>query len=225
MNVLTRDDIALLVAQDIPDGSCVNLGIGIPTLISDWIPADREVMLHSEQGLLGLGPRAAPGEEDDDVVNAGKQHITLVPGASVFNHADSFLLVRGGHVDIACLGAFQVSSNGDLANWTTGLDKTPGVGGAMDLASGARKVWVQMEHNHKDGAPRILRECTFPLTAPACVKRIYTDLAVIEVHAGELVVSRMVEGMSFDHLQRRTDAPLTLAKDYQVLKSGQAIRP
>ncbi|ANN78141.1 3-oxoacid CoA-transferase subunit B [Bordetella flabilis] len=209
---LSRQDMARAAAQDIPEGSCVNLGIGVPTLIADYVPAGREVLLHSEQGLLGLGPAPAPGNEDPDVLNAGKQFVTLLPGASVFSHSDSFLMVRGGHIDIACLGAFQVAANGDLANWSTDAEgQIPGVGGAMDLAAGAARVWVLMEHCQKSGEPRILERCTYPLTAAACVDRIYTDLAVIEVTDTGLVVTRMAEGLDLPALQALTDAPLTLS--------------
>ena len=207
---LSRSQIAEVAALDIPDGSYVNLGIGVPTYIADHIPQGRNVLLHSEQGLLGLGPRAAPGEEDLDVINAGKEPVTLIDGASVFDHTDSFLMVRGGHLQIACLGAFQVAKNGDLANWTTGVG-IPGVGGAMDLAAGAQNVWVLMEHNQKDGSPRILEQCTYPITAPACVKRIYTNLAVLVVTREGLVVQRMVDGMDRQTLQELTAAPLVWA--------------
>jgi 3-oxoadipate CoA-transferase, beta subunit len=209
---LSRADIARVAAQDIPDGSYVNLGIGLPTLIADYVPAGRELLFHSEQGLLGLGPKAAPGEEDEDVLNAGKQPVTLLPGAAVFSHSDSFLMVRGGHIDIACLGAFQVASNGDLANWSTGGDdQIPGVGGAMDLAAGAAQVWVLMEHCQKDGAPRLLERCTYPLTAARCVDRVYTNLAMIEITPAGLVVERIVDGLDFATLQTSTGAPLTMS--------------
>ncbi|OZI31267.1 3-oxoadipate CoA-transferase [Bordetella genomosp. 10] len=211
---LSRQEMARVAAHDIPEGSCVNLGIGVPTLIADYVPAGRELLLHSEQGLLGLGPAPRPGEEDPDVLNAGKQFVTLLPGASVFSHSDSFLMVRGGHIDIACLGAFQVAANGDLANWTTDAEgQIPGVGGAMDLAAGAARVWVLMEHVQKSGEPRILEHCTYPLTAAGCVDRIYTDLAVIEVTPAGLVVSRLLEGMDFAELQAVTGARLSLAPD------------
>jgi 3-oxoadipate CoA-transferase beta subunit len=211
---LNREEMARIAARDIPDGSYVNLGIGVPTLIADYVPEGRELMLHSEQGLLGLGPKAAEGEEDMDVVNAGKQFVTLLPGASVFSHSDSFLMVRGGHIDIACLGAFQVASNGDLANWSVGgKDQIPGVGGAMDLAAGARRVWVLMEHCQKDGAPRLLERCTYPLTAPRCVNRIYTNYAVIEVTPDGFRVDRIIEGMDLSTLQEITGAPLKPAPD------------
>ncbi len=214
---ISRQDMARIAACDIPDGSCVNLGIGVPTLIADFVPADREIMLQSEQGLLGLGPKALPGQEDDDVVNAGKHHVTLVQGASVFSHSDSFLMIRGGHIDIACLGAFQVAANGDMANWSTGVtDQLPAVGGAMDLAAGALNVWVLMEHCQKDGAPRILDRCTYPLTAAHCVDRIYTDLAMIDVTPQGLVVRRIAVGLSVEALQAKTGATLLLDPDCQA---------
>jgi len=206
---LSRQDMARIAAQEIAEGSCVNLGIGVPTLIADYVPADREILLQSEQGLLGLGSKAEPGEEDDDIVNAGKHHVTLVKGASVFSHSDSFAMIRGGHIDIACLGAFQVGANGDMANWSTGVtDQLPAVGGAMDLAAGAANVWVLMEHCQKDGSPRILERCTYPLTAAACVDRIYTNLAMIDVIAEGLIVRRMVAGLTFEMLQNQTGAKL-----------------
>jgi 3-oxoadipate CoA-transferase beta subunit len=211
---LTRQQMARAAALDIPDGYVVNLGIGLPTLIADHIPSDREVLLHSEQGLLGLGPKPAPGEEDDEVLNAGKQHVTLRPGASVFSHSDSFMMIRGGHIQIACLGAFQVADNGDLANWNTGeADANPGVGGAMDLAAGAERVWVLMEHNAKNGAPRLLETCSYPLTAPKCVDRVYTNLAVVDVTPRGFVVQRMVAGLGLSELQRLTGAPLRVAAE------------
>ena len=206
---ISRQDMARIAAADIPDGSCVNLGIGVPTLIADFVPVGRELMVHSEQGLLGLGPKAAAGQEDHDVVNAGKMPVTLVPGASVFSHSDSFLMIRGGHIDIACLGAFQVAATGDMANWSTGAsDQLPAVGGAMDIAAGAAQVWVLMEHCQKDGSPRILERCTYPLTAAGCVDRIYTDLAVIDVTPEGLVVQRIAHGLAFEALQRLTGATL-----------------
>lgn len=209
---VSREEMASIVAHDIPDGSCVNLGIGLPTLIADYVPADRELMLHSEQGLLGLGPAPPEGEEDHDVINAGKAPVTLVAGASVFSHSDSFLMIRGGHIDIACLGAFQVAANGDLANWSIDAPgQIPGVGGAMDLAAGARNVWVLMEHSTREGLPRILERCTYPLTAPRCVNRIYTDLAMMDITPTGVVVSRIAAGWTLDMLQAKTGAKLHLA--------------
>ncbi|AOB31156.1 3-oxoadipate CoA-transferase [Bordetella sp. H567] len=226
---LSRQDMARVAAQDIPEGSCVNLGIGVPTLIADYVPAGRELLLHSEQGLLGLGPAAAPGQEDPDVLNAGKQFVTLLPGASVFSHSDSFLMVRGGHIDIACLGAFQVAANGDLANWSTDAEgQIPGVGGAMDLAAGAARVWVLMEHCQKSGAPRILERCTYPLTAARCVDRIYTDLAMIDVTPAGLLVQRIADGVDFPTLQSLTAAPLALGPDcrpYRPATDDRAAAP
>jgi 3-oxoadipate CoA-transferase beta subunit len=220
---LGRKDMARAAAHDIPDGSCVNLGIGIPTLIANFVPDGRELLLHSEQGLLGLGPAAEPGQEDPDVVNASKQFVTLLPGASVLNHSDSFLMVRGGHIDIACLGAFQVAANGDLANWSADAEgQIPGVGGAMDLATGAASVWVLMEHCRKSGEPRILERCTYPLTAAACVDRIYTDLAMIEVTPAGLVVERIADCVDFDTLQSLTAAPLTRGPRCRPYRSEMA---
>jgi 3-oxoadipate CoA-transferase beta subunit len=205
----TRDQIAARVARDIPDGSVVNLGIGLPTLVANQLPADREILLHTENGLLGMGPAPAPGEEDEDLINAGKQPVTIKPGASFFHHADSFAMMRGGHLDCCVLGAFQVSATGDLANWHTGApDAIPAVGGAMDLAVGARQTWVMMEHCTKTGEPRIVEHCTYPLTGLACVSRIYTDLAVIDVTPAGLRVVERCQGLSMQALQAVTAAGL-----------------
>jgi 3-oxoadipate CoA-transferase beta subunit len=210
MQRLNRDQMAARVAKDIPEGAYVNLGIGLPTMVTKHLPPERDIFLHSENGLLGMGPAPAAGEEDEDLINAGKQPVTLLDGGSYFHHADSFAMMRGGHLDICVLGAFQVSSKGDLANWHTGApDAIPAVGGAMDLAIGAKRVFVMMEHQTKDGSSKIVSECSYPLTGVACVSRIYTDLAVIDVVAGALVVREMVEGLSFDELQRITGVPLT----------------
>jgi 3-oxoadipate CoA-transferase beta subunit len=212
MKRLDRNQIAARVARDIPEGAYVNLGIGLPTLVANHIPKGREVILHSENGVLGIGPRPAPGQEDEDLINAGKEPVTLLPGGSYFHHADSFAMIRGGHIDFCVLGAFQVSATGDLANWHTGEpDAIPAVGGAMDLALGAKKVLVMMEHVTKGGASKIVERCTYPLTGVACVHRIYTDLAVIDVAPDGLRVVEMVEGLSFEDLQRQTAAPLKLA--------------
>ncbi|MBK0024049.1 3-oxoacid CoA-transferase subunit B [Ochrobactrum sp. S46] len=207
----SRDQIARLVAQDIPEGWCVNLGIGVPTLVANHVPKGREVVFHAENGLLGIGP--APDEQHIDpwIINAGKQYVSLLDGGSYFHHADSFSMIRGGHLDLCVLGAYEVSASGDLANWAKAADDAaPAVGGAMDLAVGAKRVWVAMEHTTRDGAPRIVQKCTYPLTAKGCVKRIYTDLAVFEVREGWLRVLQMVEGMSLGDLQNVTDAPLDL---------------
>ena len=205
----SREQIARRVAQDIPDGAVVNLGIGLPTMVADHLPPDREVMMHSENGVIGMGPAPPPGAEDYDLINAGKQPVTLRPGGSFFHHADSFALMRGGHLDICVLGAFQVSGGGDLANWHTGAaDAIPAVGGAMDLAVGARQTWVMMEHTTKAGEAKIVPACTYPVTGLACVSRIYTDLAVMDWGAGGLQVLEIAEGVSFDELQAATAVPL-----------------
>ena len=205
----TRDEMAARVARDIPDGSYVNLGLGMPTLVGSHLALEREVILHSENGLLGMGPPAAPGCEDFDLINASRDAVTLLPGGAFFHHADSFAMIRGGHLDYCVLGAFQVSAGGDLANWHTGApDAIPAVGGAMDLAIGARHVYVMMEHQTKDGENKIVRHCTYPLTGLACVDRIYTDLAVIDVMPRGLAVVAMCDGLDFDALQRMTGVPL-----------------
>jgi 3-oxoadipate CoA-transferase beta subunit len=210
MSLDPRQLIAARVARDLPDGACVNLGIGLPTMVANYLPRDREIIFHSENGLLGLGPAPAPGLEDPDLINAGKAPVTLLPGAAIFHHNDSFMMIRGGHIDYALLGAFQVSADGSLANWTTGPDgKPPAVGGAMDLAAGARAVWVMMEHCTRGGEPRLLPRCSYPITAARVVKRIYTELAVIDVDDG-FVVRELASGVSFAHLQSVTGAPLRL---------------
>jgi 3-oxoadipate CoA-transferase beta subunit len=216
MQRLTRTQMAERVARDIPEGAYVNLGIGLPTLVANYLPKDREIFLHSENGLLGMGPAPKPGEEDEDLINAGKQPVTLLAGGSYFHQADSFAIMRGGHLDVCVLGAFQVSARGDLANWHTGApDAIPAVGGAMDLALGARQVFVMMEHLTKQGASKIVAECSYPLTAISCVSRIYTDLAVIDVTPGGLAVREIVEGLAFDELQAITGVPMT----YQPLSA------
>ena len=208
----TREQMAARVASDITEGMVVNLGIGLPTLVANFLPADREVLLHSENGILGMGPAPPKEEEDPELMNAGKQPVTLLPGGCFFHHGDSFAMMRGGHLDVCVLGAFQVSASGDLANWHTGApDAIPAVGGAMDLAIGARLVCVMMEHTTKTGESKIVERCTYPLTGVACVKRIYTDLAVIDVTADGLTVIEMVDGLSFEELARLTAAPLRLA--------------
>ncbi len=206
---LTRDQIAKRVAQDIPEGSYVNLGIGLPTVIANHLEAGKEIFLHSENGILGLGPAPAAGDEDPELINAGKQFVTLMQGGSFFHHGDSFTMMRGGHLDICVLGAFQVSESGDLANWHTGaVDAIPAVGGAMDLAIGAKRVFVTMEHLTKSGESKIVEQCTYPLTGIGCVNRIYTDLAVIEVSPSGLTVIDIVPGLSFEKLQQLTAANL-----------------
>lgn len=218
MKPLSRRQMAWRAAQDIPDGAYVNLGIGLPTLCGDYIPPDREIVFHSENGVLGTGPAPKKGAEDPDLINAGKQLVTLVPGGSYFHHNDAFLMIRGGHIDIALLGAFEVSEKGDLANWITNDPAvTPGVGGAMDLAAGAKAVRVLVEHTTKDGEPRLKTACSYPLTAPACVKRVYTNLAVIDVTPDGLVVREMVDGLDLATLQKLTEPRLTLANDWKKL--------
>ncbi|MEN2674504.1 CoA transferase subunit B [Herbaspirillum huttiense] len=209
MKRFTREEIAARVAQDIPEGAYVNLGIGLPTKVANYLPADKEIFLHSENGVLGMGPAPAPGEEDEDLINAGKQPVTLLTGGSYFHHADSFAMMRGGHLDICVLGAFQVSAKGDLANWHTGApDAIPAVGGAMDLAIGAKQVFVMMDHQTKTGESKLVEACSYPLTGIGCVNRIYTDLAVIDVTPQGLQVREIVEGLSFAQLQELTGAPL-----------------
>lgn len=219
MKGVDREAMARRAAQDLHDGSYVNLGIGLPTLAARFVPNDREIIYHSENGILGLGPPPAPGTEDPDVVNAGKQPVTLIPGASIFDHPTSFMMIRGGHIDVALLGAYQVGENGDLANWMTdGERQAPAVGGAMDLAVGAASVRVIMEHTMKNGAPRLLRRCSYPLTAARVVKRIYTNLAVVDVDERiGFVVREIVDGVSRDELQSVTGAGLHFAPDLRLL--------
>ena len=212
MKRLTRDQMAARVARDIPEGAYVNLGIGLPTMVANHLPRDREIFLHSENGLLGMGPAPAPGEEDEDLINAGKQPVTLLTGGAYFHHADSFAMMRGGHLDICVLGAFQVSMSGDLANWHTGApDAIPAVGGAMDLALGARDVYVMMEHQTKSGESKVVVQCSYPLTGIGCVSRIYTDLAVLDVTPDGLSVREILSDISFEELQQLTGVPLLRA--------------
>ena len=209
MQKLNRDQMAARVAQDIPEGAYVNLGIGLPTLVANHLPKTKEIFLHSENGLLGMGPAPAAGDEDYDLINAGKQPVTLLAGGAYFHHADSFAMMRGGHLDFCVLGAFQVSVGGDLANWHTGgADAIPAVGGAMDLAIGAKKTFVMMEHLTKAGQSKLVAACTYPLTGIACVSRIYTDLAVIDVTPQGLKVVETFNGLGFDELQRLSGVPL-----------------
>lgn len=220
MTPLTRRQIAWRAAQDIADGMCVNLGIGLPTAVGDFIPAGREIVLHSENGMLGMGPAPAAGAEDADLINAGRGLVTLVPGGSYFPHVDAFLMIRGGHLDLTLMGAFQVSAQGDLANWNAETDAfPPGVGGAMDLAASTPEVRVLLEHTTREGAPRIRTRCTLPLTAPKCVTRIYTNLAVMDVTEAGLVVHEIVRGLDLAGLQRVTEAPLALAPEWRVLEA------
>ena len=205
----SKDELARRVAQDIPDGAYVNLGIGQPTAVANHIPPGREVILHSENGILGMGPAPAEGAEDYDLINAGKQPVTLLPGGAFFHHADSFGMMRGGHLDVCVLGAFQVSATGDLANWSTGEPGAiPAVGGAMDLAVGAKQTWVMMDLLTKQGASKIVAHCTYPLTAIGCVKRIYTDLATFECTPQGLRWVDSVDGLALDELQRLVGQPI-----------------
>ena len=210
MQPLSRDQMARRAADDIPEGWCVNLGIGIPTLVANHVPPEREVIFQSENGVIGMGPAPPEGQEDPWLINAGKQPITIVPGASFVGHADSFAMIRGGHIDLCVLGGFEVAENGDLANWATSENDTaPAVGGAMDLAAGAKRLWVLMEHTTKDGRPKIVERCGYPLTGLACVTRVYTNLAVLDVVPGRgFVVREMAPGVDFDTLQERSAARL-----------------
>ena len=205
----SKEEMAKLVANDIPDGSYVNLGIGIPELIANYVPEGREVIIHTENGLLGVGPAPAPGSEDFDLINAGKKPITAIKGACFFHHADSFAMIRGGHLDFTILGAYQVSQNGDLANWSTGSpNDIPAVGGAMDLVQGVKNVFVIMSHTTKDGKPKIVKKCTYPLTGVAVVSRIYTDLAIIDVTSHGLKVIKLAPGIDKNILINKTEADL-----------------
>lgn len=206
----TKDELARRVAADIHDGAYVNLGIGQPTLVANHIPPELDVILHSENGILGMGPAPSSGDEDYDLINAGKQPVTLRPGGAYFHHADSFAMMRGGHIDICVLGAFQVSATGDLANWSTGEPGSiPAVGGAMDLATGARQTWVMMDLLTKQGASKIVERCTYPLTGIACVKRIYTDLATLACTSQGLQLIDTVPGLHLDELQRLIGLPVS----------------
>ena len=209
----SREDIAQIIALDIPDGSYVNLGIGLPTNVAKYLPKDKEIFLHSENGVLAFGPPPQPDEEDPDLVNAGKELITLLDGGCFMHHGDSFDIMRGGHLDICVIGAFQVAVNGDLANWHTGkVDDVPAVGGAMDLAVGAKKIYVYMEHLTKNGEPKIVSELTYPITGECCVNRIYTDLCIIDLKDQNAYVTEIVPGLSFKELQKMTGCFLTDAR-------------
>jgi 3-oxoadipate CoA-transferase, beta subunit len=218
MNGLSRDAIAKRAAMDLWDGAVVNLGIGLPTLVANYVPAGREIIYHSENGILGVGPSPGPNEIDPDLINASKTPVSLLPGASIFHHTDAFVMIRGGHIDLALLGAMQVSAAGDLANWATGDEKMPpAVGGAMDLAAGAKGVFVLMEHTTKDGAAKIVERCSYPLTAPRVVTRIFTNLAVIDVTADGLTVRELAPSTDFAAVQAKTDAKLHLASDWRQI--------
>ncbi len=215
---LTREGIAYRVARDLPEGSYVNLGVGIPVLVAAFLPADKEIFLHSENGILGAGARVKPGAEDPDLVNADKQYVSLVTGASVFDHALSFTMIRGGHLTHAVIGAIEVAENGDLANWRVPGQKVPGVGGAMDLAFGVANVFVAMNHVTNKGEPKIVPRCRCPLTAPGCVKRIYTDLALVEVRPEGLLLREFAPGLDPDAVQKHTGAPLCVAADCREMQ-------
>ena len=205
----TKNELARRVAQDIHDGAYVNLGIGMPTLVANHLPRAMEVVLHSENGILGMGPAPAAGEEDYDLINAGKQPVTLLPGGAFFHHADSFAMMRGGHLDICVLGAFQVSAQGDLANWHTGdKDAIPAVGGAMDLAIGAKATWVMMDLLTRQGESKVVAKCSYPLTGIGCVKRIYTDLATLECTPSGLRLIDTVEGLGHAELEKIIGLPI-----------------
>lgn len=209
LSPLDRNGIAARIARDIPEGWLVNLGIGIPTGVADFVPAEREVIFHAENGVIGMGPAPPADAVNPYLINAGVQHVTLRRGGSYVHHADSFAIARGGHLDLCVLGAFEVSETGDIANWARAADEpVKQVGGAMDLAIGAKRLWVAMEHTTKDGASRLVRRCSYPLTAKDVVRRVYTNLAVLDVSPHGFVVRDMIPGLTFDALQARTDAPL-----------------
>ena len=219
---LSRNQIAWRAAQDLDDGMVVNLGLGMPVLCANYSPAGREILLQSENGVLGVGPVASPEQADRDLTDAGSQLITLIPGASIFTSADSFAMIRGGHIDVTLLGGFEVAENGDLANWDAEMPgKGPLIGGAMDLAAGAKEVRIMMQHETRDGRPRLLERCRYKLTAPECVNRVYTDLAVIDVMAEGFLVREMVEGLSREDLQAKSGATLRFADDCGVLAAPE----
>ena len=218
MQPLNRNQMAWRAAQDIAEGMVVNLGLGIPVLASDYLPAGRDVFFQSENGVIGVGPEAPPDQADPDLVDAGSRRITLRPGASIVDSAWSFGMIRGGHIDVTILGAFEVAANGDLANWDSRMpNKGPLVGGAMDLAVGAKAVWVIMEHNTRDGRPRLLDHCSLPLTAVRCVKRVFTDIAVVEVTPQGFVARELLPSVGAEELRKRTGAPIALAPDCRPL--------
>lgn len=213
---MSREQMAARAAQDIVDGSYVNLGIGMPEMIAQFIPDGVEVVLHTENGLLGMGPSPAAGDGDPELINAGKRQVTALPGASYFHHADSFAMIRGGHLDLCVLGALEVAANGDLANWSTGGDAIPAVGGAMDLVSGVKAVYVMTSHCTRDGKPKLVEACAYPLTGVGVVDRIYTDLAVVEVGPDGFEVVDLTEGVAFDEVAARTDGPIRDARSVEV---------
>jgi 3-oxoadipate CoA-transferase beta subunit len=209
----TREQMAARAAQDIPNGSCVNLGIGIPELVARFVPEGREFIYHTENGMLGMGPPPTEGDKDLDLMNAGKKYVTAVPGASYFHHADSFSMIRGGHIDVCVLGTMQVAANGDIANWSTGAPGAiPAVGGAMDLVQGVKRICVITQHTTKTGDPKLVEKCSYPLTGPGVVSRIYTDLAVVDVTPGGFRVVELAPGVSFDEVEKKTGAPILPAE-------------
>lgn len=215
---LSRDEMAEIVANDMESGSYVNLGIGMPTLVSAKLPADKDIILHSENGILGMKAVPEGQASDPDLINASKENVMLIPGSSICDHVVSFTMMRGGHLDLTVLGGFQVAKNGDIANWDTGIEGAiPAVGGAMDLVVGARSVWVMMTHMDREGTSKIVPECTYPLTGVGVVDRIYTDHAIIDLEDGEMVVRGMVDGLTFEELQKITDVPLKLGEDVRKL--------
>lgn len=226
MKPLNRLQMAWRVGQDIEDGTVVNLGLGMPVGVSDYVPHDYDVVVQSENGIIGVGPLASANAADSDLVDAGSRKVTLRAGATIIDSAASFAMIRGGHIDVTILGAFEVASNGDLANWDNRIpDKGPLVGGAMDLAASARAVWVMMEHNTRKGGPRLLEKCSLPLTAVRCVKRVYTDIAVLSVTPQGFLVHEILPGISREELQRRTGAPLAFAPDCKDLVTPDIALP
>ena len=226
MKPLNRLQMAWRVGQDIEDGTVVNLGLGMPVGVSDYVPHDYDVVVQSENGIIGVGPLASANAADSDLVDAGSRKVTLRAGATIIDSAASFAMIRGGHIDVTILGAFEVAGNGDLANWDNRIpDKGPLVGGAMDLAASARAVWVMMEHNTRKGDPRLLEKCSLPLTAVRCVKRVYTDIAVLSVTPQGFLVHEILPGISREELQRRTGAPLAFAPDCKDLVTPDIALP
>jgi 3-oxoadipate CoA-transferase beta subunit len=222
MKPLNRRQMAWRAAQDVADGSLVNLGLGMPLFVADYLPEGRDVFIHSENGVIGVGPLASSNMADSDLVDAGSRQITLRQGATIVDSAWSFGMIRGGHIDVTVLGAFEVAANGDLANWDMRVpDKGPLVGGAMDLAACARSVWIVMEHNTRSGGPRLVNACTLPLTAQKCVKRVYTDIAVITIEPSGMVVHEIIDGLSRAELQQRTGAPLNFAPGCKPLTAPE----
>lgn len=224
MSALNRNQMAWRAAQDLPDGGVVNLGLGMPVLVSNYMPADRDIFLQSENGILGVGPEADADSQDRNLVDAGSRRITLREGAGIVDSVNSFAMIRGGHIDVTILGAFEVASNGDLANWDSRVpSKGPLVGGAMDLAVGAKATWILMQFNTKDGSPRLLETCTLPLTAPRCVKRIYTDIAVVDVTPDGFLAREILATVSKDELRSRTGSAITIAPDCQALNAPEIV--